>query len=217
VFFYSVGGGYGGIEGLGMNRMKKYENMFGFGQVTGIDIPGESDGLIPDENWKQEKIKEKWYIGDSYHASIGQGFVTATPLQLTNYVAAIANGGTLYTPRIVNRIKKINGEEISVSAKVIRKNFISSEAMKVVREGMRQTVTSGTAQTLKNLPVEAAGKTGTAQFGTEDKTHAWFVSFAPYDNPTIAMVVLVEGGGEGHSSAVPVTREVYDWYFSVDR
>jgi cell division protein FtsI/penicillin-binding protein 2 len=79
---------------------------------------------------------------------------------------------------------------------------------------MRQTVTGGTAQTLKDLKIEAAGKTGTAQFGSEDKTHAWFVSFAPFENPEIAMAILVEGGGEGHSSAVPVTREVYDWYFS---
>jgi cell division protein FtsI/penicillin-binding protein 2 len=82
---------------------------------------------------------------------------------------------------------------------------------------MRQTVLSGTAQTLKNLPVEVAGKTGTAQFGSEDRTHAWFVSYAPYVNPKIAMVVLVEGGGEGHSSALPVTQEVLDWYFRNDQ
>ena len=214
IFFYTVGGGYGNIEGLGMSRMKKYENLFGFGNPLGIDLPGESGGLIPDEQWKLDKIGEKWYIGDSYHSAIGQGFVTATPLQLANYVATIANGGTLYSPRIVNRIKNADGEEKIISAEIIRSNFISKDVMKVVREGMRQTVESGTAQTLKDLPVAAAGKTGTAQFGTEDKTHAWFVSFAPYDNPTIAMAVLVEGGGEGHSSAVPVTKEVYQWYFS---
>lgn len=214
IFFYTVGGGYGNIEGLGMSRMKKYENLFGFGDPLGIDLPGESGGLIPDEQWKLDKIGEKWYIGDSYHSAIGQGFVTATPLQLANYVATIANGGTLYSPRIVNQIKNADGEEKIISAEIIRSNFISKDVMKVVREGMRQTVESGTAQTLKDLPVAAAGKTGTAQFGTEDKTHAWFVSFAPYDNPTIAMTVLVEGGGEGHSSAVPVTKEVYQWYFS---
>lgn len=214
VFFYAVGGGYGGIPGLGMDRMNKYEKMFGFGNPTGIDMPGESTGLIPDENWKQEKIKEKWYIGDSYHAAIGQGYVTATPLQLANYTAAIANGGTLYSPRVVGRIKKSGEKEEIIWPQIVRKDFISKDVLEVVRQGMRQTIESGTAQSLKSLPVAVAGKTGTAQFGTEDKTHAWFISFAPYDNPEIAMAVLVEGGGEGHSSAVPVTREVLDWYFN---
>lgn len=213
IFFYTVGGGYGPIEGLGMSRMKKYENLFGFGSPTGIDFPNESSGFIPDEDWKLQKIGEKWYIGDSYHCAIGQGFVTSTPLQLANYTAALANGGTLYVPHIVNQIKKNDGTTKTVSPQVIRKDFISPDIMKVVREGMRQTITDGTAQALKDVPVAVAGKTGTAQFGTGDGTHAWFISFAPYDNPEIAMVVLVEGGGEGHSSAVPVTKEVYDWYF----
>lgn len=214
VFFYSVGGGYGNISGLGMDKMKKYNDLFGFGSPTGIDLPSESSGLIPDPEWKQRKIGEKWYIGDSYHCSIGQGFITATPLQLANYTASLANGGILFTPKIVNRIKNPNGQEIIMDTKVIRKDFVSDRILEVVRQGMRQTVTSGTAQTLKDLPVEAAGKTGTAQFGSEDKTHGWFVSFAPYDNPTIAMAIIAEGGGEGHSSAVPVTKDVYDWYFS---
>lgn len=214
VFFYSVGGGYGNIPGLGMDRMKKYENLFGLGNRTGIDLPGESSGFIPSEQWKMDKIGEKWYIGDSYHAAIGQGFVTVTPLQLANYISAIANGGTLYEPHIVNRIKKGDGSLENVNSKIIRQDFISADILDIVREGMRQTVTGGTAQTLKDLPVAAAGKTGTAEFGGEGKTHGWFVSFAPYDNPEIAMAVLVEGGGEGHSTAVPITRDVLEWYFT---
>ena len=214
IFFYTVGGGYGNITGLGMSRMKKYENLFGFGNHTGIDLPSEADGFIPDENWKLQKIGEKWYIGDSYHCAIGQGFVTATPLQLANYIAAIANGGTLYTPRIVNEIRNPDGQKTAVQPKIIRSNFIPSDVIQVVREGMRQTVTGGTAQPLKDLPVAVAGKTGTAQFGTNNQTHGWFVSFAPYDNPTIAMAVLVEGGGEGFTSALPVTKDVYQWYFN---
>ncbi len=213
VFFYAVGGGYANISGLGMDRMKKYENLFGFGEATGIDLPGELKGFIPSEEWKLNYKKEKWYIGDSYHCAIGQGFVLTTPLQLANYVSAIANGGTLYSPKIVNQIRRNNGEDEYVQPEIIRKNFISKDIMQIIREGMRQTVTAGTAQSLKDLPVAIAGKTGTAQFGEEDKTHAWFVSFAPFDDPKIAMVVLVEGGGEGHSSAVPVTKEVYEWYF----
>lgn len=217
VFFYTVGGGYGNIEGLGMSRMKKYENLFGFGSPTGVDLPGESNGFIPDEQWKMDKLKEKWYVGDSYHCAIGQGFVTATPLQLANYISAIANGGTLFEPHIVNQIKKSDGEIEEISPKIIRQNFIDSNVMQIIREGMRQVVTDGTAQSLKTLSVAVAGKTGTAEFGSEGKTHAWFVSFAPYDNPEIAMVVLLEGGGEGSSSSVPVTKEVLDWYFKRDK
>lgn len=215
IFFYTVGGGYGNIQGLGMSRMKKYENLFGFGGPTGIDLPGEANGFIPDEQWKQNTLNEKWYIGDSYHCAIGQGFVTVTPLQLANYTAAIANGGTLYSPRIVSQIKKNDGQVDYVQSPVIRKNFLNPDVMQVVREGMRQVVTDGTAQPLKTLPVAVAGKTGTAQFGEGGKQmHGWFISFAPYDNPTIAMAVLVEGGGEGFSSAEPVTKDVYDYYFN---
>ena len=213
IFFYTIGGGYGNIEGLGMSRMKKWENLYGFGQKTGIDIGGESDGLIPDEEWKLERFNEKWSLGNSYHAAIGQGYVTATPLQLANYVAAIANNGTLFKPHIVSQIKKNDGTSTLIQPQIIRTGFVSSEVMNVVREGMRQVVTDGTAQSLKDLSVEVAGKTGTAQFGTGDQTHGWFVSFAPYNNPQIAMVVLVEGGGEGHSSALPATKEIYKWYF----
>lgn len=214
VFFYALGGGYGNIQGLGMDRMKKYENLFGFGEITGIDLPNESAGLIPDEQWKKDTIGEKWYIGDSYHSAIGQGFITATPLQLANYTAAIANGGTLYSPQVVNKIKKSDGKEETLKPEIIRKNFVSSDVLKIVREGMRQTVTEGTARSLNALPVAVAGKTGTAQFGTEGKMHGWFISFAPYDNPEIAMVVLAEGGGEGNSSAVPTTKDVLEWYFN---
>ncbi|HCO99513.1 MAG TPA: hypothetical protein DIT56_02795, partial [Candidatus Moranbacteria bacterium] len=213
IFFYTIGGGYGNVSGLGMTRMKKWYNLFGFGEPSGIDIGGEASGFIPDEKWKLDKIKEKWSVGNSYHASIGQGYVTATPLQVANYTAAVANGGTLYKPYLVSQIKKSNGENIVIQPEIIHSDFVSSDVLSVVREGMRQTVLAGTAQTLKDMPVEIAGKTGTAEFGSEDKTHAWFVSFAPYNDPEIAMAVLVEGGGEGHSSALPVTKEVYQWYF----
>jgi penicillin-binding protein 2 len=214
IFFYTIGGGYGNITGLGMDRMKKYYNLFGFGSPTGIDIGGEASGLIPSEQWKLDNIKEKWYIGNSYHAAIGQGYVTATPLQIANYTAAVANGGTLYKPHFVSEIKKSDGEIVKIKPEIIRSNFISPDIMKVIREGMRKTVTSGTAQPLNvGMPIEVAGKTGTAQFGSEDKTHGWFISFAPFNNPEIAMAILVEGGGEGYTSGVPVTKEIYQWYF----
>ncbi len=217
IFFYTIGGGYGNIAGLGMSRMKKYENMFGFGSSTGIDISGESAGFIPDEEWKLNKVGERWYIGDSYHSAIGQGFITATPLQLANFTAVLANGGTLYAPRIVNRIKNNNGTEKIIDPKILNSNFISTDVMKIIREGMRMTITDGTAQSLKTLPVETAGKTGTAQFGTEGKTHSWFVAFAPYENPEIAIAVIVPGGGESSNGAVPIAKEALTWYFNQDK
>ncbi len=214
VFFYSIGGGYGNIAGLGMDRMKRYEELFGYGEKTGIDIFGEAKGLIPDARWKEETIGERWYIGDDYHAAIGQGFVTATPLQILNSVATIVNGGTLYAPRVVSQIRSFDGKVVALQPTVIRQNFIDKDILRIVREGMRETVTSGTAQSLKDMSVAVAGKTGTAQFGNNDKTHGWFVSFAPYENPELAMIVLVEGQGEEGYNAVPVTKEVYQWYFS---
>jgi penicillin-binding protein 2 len=214
IFFYTIGGGYGSVRGLGMDRMKKYEELFGYGKETGIDTTGEADGLVPDARWKEEKIGERWSIGNTYHAAIGQGFVLATPLQILNSVAAIANGGTLYEPRIAAQVRSAGGQASVVAPRIIRSGFVDPGVLQIVREGMRQTVTGGTAQSLQDLPVEAAGKTGTAQFGGDGKTHGWFVSFAPYERPELAMIVLVEGQGEEGYNAVPVTKEAYAWYFS---
>lgn len=216
VYFYSVGGGYGNIRGLGMEKMNEYEELFGFGSETGIDIPGEKTGFLPTAAWKEDKLGERWYIGDTYHASIGQGFVLATPLQLADATAAVANGGTLWKPRVVGQIRLRDGSMQSVAPEAIRRNIVDSSILKTVREGMRMTVTEsvGTAQSLASLPVAVAGKTGTAQFGAEKKTHGWFESFAPYDNPTIALVVLIEGQENEGYFAVPVTKDVLSWYFT---
>ena len=213
VYFYSVGGGYGSVPGLGMRRMKAYEEFFGYGKKTGIDIPGEADGFLPDPDWKQRRFGERWYIGDDYHAAIGQGFVTATPLQILNSIATIGNGGILREPRLVSHIRDASGKLSPVESPVVRRDFVDANILRIVREGMRETVTEGTAQSLRDLPVAVAGKTGTAQFGTGKDTHGWFVSFAPYEKPEIALIVLVEGQGEEGYNAVPVTKEVYQWYF----
>ena len=170
---------------------------------------------MPDEEWKEKTLGERWYIGNSYHAAIGQGFITTTPLQVVNYVAAIANGGILYKPHVLSSIRATDGTFMTHAIEVAGKDFVDPKILRIVREGMRQTVTDGTATMLQNLPVAVAGKTGTAQFGTEGRTHSWFVSFAPYDDPQVALVVLVEGQtDEISSSTVPVTKEVYEWYFN---
>ncbi|MEI7749595.1 MAG: penicillin-binding protein 2 [Candidatus Moraniibacteriota bacterium] len=214
VYFYTVGGGYGGIAGLGIDRMKDYASRFGYGAATGIDLPGEAGGLLADAAWKKKMMGEPWYIGDDYHTAIGQGFTAATPLQIVNSVAAIANGGTLYVPHVVSQVRGADGKTVSNPSQVIRSGFVSPDILKIVREGMRETVTDGTAQSLKTLPLPVAGKTGTAQFGTGNKTDGWFVSFAPYDDPKIAVIVLVEAqeGNEDYNT-VPVAKDIYDWYF----
>ncbi len=214
IYFYTVGGGYGDIKGLGMENIKKYANLFGLGNVLGVDLPGEKAGFIPDEKWKQETKKEKWYIGDTYHVSIGQGDVLATPLQIADYIAAIANGGKFYQPQIVDRILDSKGNLVEdIQPKIIRENFIDLENIKWVQKGMRENVVSGSGRALTDLPVHAAGKTGTAQYAGNQKTHAWYVAYAPYENPEIVLAIIVEGGGEGHAAAAPIAKEVLKWYF----
>jgi len=216
VFFYALGGGYGRIQGLGIDRIKKYLSSFGLGKFTNIDLPGEENGLIPDKEWKgREKPGESWYLGDTFHAAIGQGDIQATPLQMAMAIAGIANNGVLYRPQIVDKVIDSERNIIKdIPAKVVNKDFIKSANLQTVREGMREAVLNGSAGALADLPVAVAGKTGTAQFGDGDKTHAWFVGFAPYRQPEIAIVILVEEGGEGHAAAVPVAKEVLEWYFN---
>ncbi len=218
VYFYSIGGGYGSIRGIGIEKMNMYERQFGFGEETGIDISGEADGFLPTPEWKQEKIGDRWYIGDTYNASIGQGYVLATPLQIVSATAAVANGGTLWKPRIVGQIRHRDGNVQLISPEVKRHQVADPELLSIARDGMRLTVTAGTAQSLNVLPIAVAGKTGTSQFGNEEKTHGWFGSFAPYDAPTIAMVILVENQIPKETyNAVPVTKQVLEWYFTEGR
>jgi penicillin-binding protein 2 len=213
VYFYAVGGGWNNIEGLGVGRMSKYSRYFGLGNSLGVDIPWETPGTIPDAEWKFKETGEKWYIGDSYHMSIGQGFTAVTPIQMASSISAIANEGTLYQPIIVDKRISPDGKEVIMEPKVIRDNFISKENFKKVKTAMRETVLNGSGASLSNMKTTSAGKTGTAQFGAEGKTHSWYVSFAPYDNPEIATVVLVESGGEGHDWAVPATEQILREYF----
>jgi penicillin-binding protein 2 len=214
VYFYTVGGGYGDIKGLGSDNIKKYADMFGLGKLTGIDIPGEKSGLIPDATWKKAERNEPWYIGDTYHESIGQGDVLTTPLQIANYTAAIANGGTLYQPQLVNRIVDGSGQTVrTIDKKVLNQNFISPENIAWVQKGMRENVVSGSGHSLATLKVEAAGKTGTAQYAGNTKTHAWYTVYAPYQQPEIVMAIMLEGGGEGHDASAPIAKDILEWYF----
>lgn len=214
-FFYMVGGGDQHFTGLGAEKIFKYAELFGLNHTLGIDLPNENAGFIPKPSWKEETTGEKWYIGDTYHIAIGQGDVLVTPLQVASYTAVFANQGTLYKPYIVKSITDPNGTLIKENKPVIiRKDFIDKKNLKIVSEGLRQTITSGSARYLNSLKVKIAGKTGTAQWATDKLTHAWFTGFAPYDNPTLVITILVEEGGEGSSIAVPIAYDILNWYFS---
>ena len=215
VYFYVVGGGYKNISGLGIGRIEKYLKLFGFGEDTGVDLPGEASGLVPSPEWKKSHKGEPWVTGDTYNVSIGQGDILVTPLQMAAAISAIANGGTLFKPRLVSKITDESGQTIQeFGTQTAEKNLINEDYLKIVREGMRGAVTEGSAWFLNDLPFKVAGKTGTAQVtNTFRKTNAWFTGFAPYDNPEIAIAVVLEGAGEGSSAAVPVAKQVFEWYF----
>lgn len=214
-FYYYIGGGFGDFRGLGLNGLIKYSRLFGLGERSGVDLPGERPGFVPTAEWKTEVKKEPWYIGDTYHFSIGQGDVLVTPLQVANYTAAIANGGRLYQPRLVTGILESDKTLIrDIEPVIIRQDFIAPENMQIVREGMRDTVRIGSARSLNALPVAAAGKTGTAQWSSLKAPHAWFAGFAPYDDPEIVVVVLVEEGRGGDLTATPIFFDILNWYYS---
>jgi len=214
-FFYIIGGGYEETAGLGVDRIRAYAEKFGLNHTLGIDLPGEQAGFLPTKEWKEETKREAWYIGDTYHLAIGQGDLLVTPLQLATAMAAVVNGGTLYQPHIAERI--INPENPAdseaIDPVILGSTLVAANHLQTVRDGLREAVTNGSAARLADLSVPAGGKTGTAQFGDGNQTHSWFMGFAPFDNPEIVVVVLVEAGGEGGTAALPVAKEFLQAYF----
>ena len=200
-FFYMLIGGLGSQQGLGVELATKYLQYFGFDEKSGIDLPSEAAGFLPSPQWKLETTGQPWYIGDTYHLGIGQGGVLVTPLQLAAGTAAVADGNTRYQPHLVQS----NPKKHTIP--------INPEAMQVVRAGMRETITDGSAKSLNTLPLPIAGKTGTAQVDGSEKTHAWFTSFGPYDHPKFVVTVLVEQGGGGDVIAAPMAREIWQWLY----
>jgi len=217
VYFYTIGGGYGDQKGLGPTKIKEYLEKFGWNQKTGIDLPGEAEGFIPDKEWKKKTFPNDpgWWDGDTYNLSIGQGFLQITPLEVAASFVSIANGGKLLQPQVVKEIidsKKNPIEEIK--PKVIRENFIKPENLQIVREGMRQAVTSGSATGwLDQLRVPAAAKTGTAELGKEFYNN-WVTVFAPYEDPQIVLTIIIENVKGVQTAALPVAKAVLEWYFA---
>jgi len=220
VYFYTVGGGYKDQEGLGPSRIKEYLELFGWGKKTGIDLPGETNGFIPFPDWKKEVKKENWWDGDTYNLSIGQGDIKVTPLQVAFAFVAIANRGTLYKPQVVKQIVDSEKNLIEeIRSEILRENFINPENLEIVRQGMRMAVTGqgspyASATLLNSLPVSAAAKTGTAETFRPDYYHNWIAVFAPYDDPQIVLVIMVEDIKGLQSATLPAAKEVLQWYFT---
>ncbi|TAH53663.1 MAG: penicillin-binding protein 2 [Chloroflexota bacterium] len=220
IFFYKLDGGFTDFTTpLGQALSAEYMRLFGYGTASGIDLPGEADGLVPDPKWKQRNLNEQWTTGDTYNMAIGQGFVLATPLQVLNTTATIANGGTLYRPHFARAIVNASGTVTNtIEPQIVRKVPIDSQNLELVREGMRAAVSRGTAWKANLQDVEVAGKTGTAEFfgpkkGGRLPTHAWFTAYAPYDKPEVAVVVFVYDGGEGSEVAAPIATDILRAYF----
>jgi penicillin-binding protein 2 len=209
---------------------------FGFGKPTGIPLAGELKGRVPTPKWKQEALLQAWATGDTYNMAIGQGHLEVTPMQLVTAAAAVANDGDLYQPQLVSAIVNNSGEIVQeVPTQLTRHIDVDPRNFAVVREGMRRSVTEGANVAARDdcSGLQIAGKTGTAEFGalltvpTADgkgtrqvqQSHSWFVGFAPYDNPQIEVLALVEGTGDlGDGSAtiaVPAVTQIMQAYFKV--
>lgn len=206
IYFYQIGGGFENQKGLGIDEIKNYLSNFGFAKKTGFDSQKEATGIIPDPAWKEKTFSgEMWRLGDTYNTAIGQYGMQVTPIQVVVATAALANGGNLLTPSIlftststVTLGAKINGDP---------KNF------QVAREGMRLSVLEGTAAGLNIGSVEIAGKTGTAELGSQKQfVNSWVIGFFPYQNPKYAFSVVMEKG-PAHNliGATYVMRQLLDW------
>ncbi len=223
-FFYYVGGGYESFIGLGVDRLSDWMKRFGFGAKTGVDLPGESAGFVPTKEWKERVKGERWYIGDTYNLSIGQGDLLVTPLQIAVATAEVADGGKKITPHIAKNVQILphsdgtppSSEKSNQGGGAMTTDQSSSTqiadpaVIRTVQLGMRDTVIYGSGRALSSFPVHIAGKTGTAQWRNDKPNHAWFTAYAPFENPEIVVTVLLEEGVEGSLVAVPVAHDVLE-------
>lgn len=192
---------------VGIDRLSREAKLFGLGELTGVDLFGESAGLVPEKTWKERVLKQKWYAGETANTVIGQGYLLTTPLQMVRAVGAVATEGKLFTPHIVSRI-----ENIYIGPKKYDQLSIHKEWLRIVKKGLLDVVQSstGTGRIAASDIVSIAGKTGTAQAPRGDD-HAWFVGYAPADNPKVAIAIIMEHAGHGGAVAAPVAKQVFEY------
>ncbi|PIU99816.1 MAG: hypothetical protein CO056_01370 [Candidatus Tagabacteria bacterium CG_4_9_14_0_2_um_filter_41_11] len=209
VYFYTIGGGYEDVKGLGISKIDKYANLFGFGAKTNIDLDREEEGMIPSPATKALNTKDPiWRIGDTYHASIGQGDFQITPIQAAVYAATVANNGLLLQPYVVI---DDSSDQTPKRGKTLA---IPPEYFKIVKEGMRLAVLEGTAQGLSGLGIDVAAKTGTAELESNATklVNSWLIGFLPYNNPRIAFSILLERGKPTNLiGGVYAGRQLLEW------
>jgi penicillin-binding protein 2 len=224
VYFYTMG------ERIGFDRIAEYAKKLGLGNLTGINLPDEKPGLIPTPEWKKKRTNEPWYVGDSYINSIGQGFVLVSPIQACQMISAVGNGGRLYRPRLIKQTRdRETGAVKTFSSGPVKQGTLDVEALEMLRAALAGVVTEpgGTGHGVGTPVATVAGKTGTAQVIAQKvpgkkltgktQDHAWFVAYAPVENPKIAVAVLVEHGGHGGAAAAPVARKVIEEYLKNDK
>ena len=224
VYFYTVG------HKLGIDTLGRYAKMLGMGSLTGINLLGEKPGLVPTKDWKLKARGEKWLAGETISASIGQGFNLVTPIQQARLLATVANGGMVLKPYLVRQVKDKDGRVVKETFPSIENRLVSlPDTLSTIQKGLFGVVNEkrGTGGRARLKGITVAGKTGTAQVvslkkgpkSDEDeeilykhRDHAWFVGYAPYENPEIAVAVIVEHGGHGGSAAAPIVRQIIEAY-----
>jgi penicillin-binding protein 2 len=225
IYFYQAG------LKIGVDAIAHYAKEFGLGRKTGIALPHEKSGIVPSSSWKRKKFGVPWYSGETLSFSVGQGYLNATPLQLVTLMSAVANGGRLYLPQVVERVENLYGKTVKEYSPVeTGRANVSAESLRFVQDALMGAVNdphgTGAPSALKDIKV--AGKTGTAQvvrmaqdFKKGDtlrmplkfRDHAWFAAFAPVEDPQIAVIVLVEHGGFGASVAAPIAKQIFEKFF----
>ncbi len=211
IYFYTLG------KDLGIERFNKYMQKFGLGEKTGIDLPAEAIGTIPSAQWKRREVNEIWFPGDTINLSIGQGYLLLTPLQVHNLITTIATEGEIYKLHLVKKIISADGNTVEeIKPEIYRKIDFFPDTSKIIKEGLRQTILKGTGWRVNIKELAVAGKTGTAQ-NPQGETHAWFIGFAPYEDPEICITVFLENGGEGGEAAAPIARAMLEKYFSIQK
>ena len=213
VYFYEM------CNRLGIDRLEKYARMFGLGAKTGIDLPYEATGLVANRRYKEKNFDDgEWYLSETFDAAIGQGFNLVTPLQAAMVMGEIAADGKRYKPHVVNRIIAPDGSVVKdFQPELLSQLDVPEEDIKLVQDGLHDVTKYGTAaSSFRGFTVDIAGKTGTAE-NSQGRDHGWFVAYGPFDNPNIVVAVIVENGGYGSQSAVPIGRKILEAAFGLNQ
>jgi penicillin-binding protein 2 len=216
IFYWTIGRDY-----LGVERIVSYSREYGYGEMTGIDLPGEISGFLPTPQWKERRYHERWVLGDTMNMSTGQGYTLVTPIQMANMISMVVNNGKIYKPHILKEVRDpiTNAIENVVKPQLLHESKISPDVFAAVRQDMRGVIREGTAQYPLNIrTVEIAGKTGTGEAGFTDRWHSWFASYAPFNsaNPEemIVVSIIVEAANTWEWWAPYASAIIYQGYFA---